>query len=240
MSRLGIFDSGIGGLTTYSHIRKYTDVDIVYLADDEHAPYGDKTRGELFHSAIKCIDTLILYGCDTIVIACNTMTATLKPALCRRYPSITFVGTEPALFSADRYVDGYGKIALMCTPNTANSDRVRELIGDCKSPIDVYAMQGLASYVEKYIFETDMLRRYVRNITPWLCSYQAVVLGCTHYVYLEGILHDIYPHLRIFDGNDGVARRVNELVRGGSGSTIFLTTSGLDGSYMRHIVDRCT
>ena len=238
MSRLGIFDSGIGGLTTYLEIRKRTGVDIVYLADDLHAPYGDKSRGELYHCAIRSVDTLALYGCDTIVIACNTITATLKPQLVSRYPDVVFVGTEPSLLPADRVVGGEGRIALMCTPATASSDRVRTLIGECVSPVDVYAMDGLATYVERYVCEEDMLREYISHLTPWLSRYRAVVLGCTHYVYLRDILRELYPNLLVFDGNEGVASRVSGIVSGGGGGTIYLTTSGRDSTYMRRIVDK--
>ena len=238
MSRLGIFDSGIGGLTTYMDIRRHTGVDIVYLADDLHAPYGCKSRGELYHCAIKSIDTLALYGCDTIVIACNTITSTLKPQLVARYPDLRFVGTEPALLPADRVVEGIGKIALMCTSSTASSDRVRDLVRECVSRVDVYAMEGLATYIERYVCEEDMLREYISHLTPWLSGYRAVVLGCTHYVYLTDILRELYPNLLIFDGNEGVAGRVRDMVSGGGGGTIYLTTSGRDSAYMRRIVDK--
>lgn len=237
MSRLGIFDSGIGGLTTYLDIRKRTGVDIVYLADDLHSPYGDKSRGELYHCAIRSVDTLTLYGCDAIVIACNTITSTLKPQLVSRYPEVKFVGTEPALLPADRVVRGDGKIALMCTPATASSDRLRALISECVSTVDVYAMDGLASYIERYVYEEDMLCEYISHLTPWLSRYRALVLGCTHYVYLKDILRGLYPNLLIFDGNEGVANRVSDMVGGGRGCTIYLTTSGREGSYMRRIVD---
>ena len=131
--RIGFFDSGIGGLTTMRECVKVLDGgDFVYLSDDKNAPYGVKDIAELMQIGENGVKFLSRLGCNVIVLACNTLTATIKPKLCLSYPNITFIGVEPAVKPASKE---NLRVALLATPRTIGSERVKSLIQSCRGKV---------------------------------------------------------------------------------------------------------
>lgn len=208
--RIGFIDSGIGGLTTMREcVKTLGGGEFVYLADELNAPYGTKKEGELLQIGIKNVEFLKRLGASVIVLACNTLTSTTANKLRSIYEEITFVGVEPAILPA---VKENLKVALLCTPLTAGSSRVKELLSLSRGKVSVYPISSLAGIIENTVLDYVVLEKYVKNNLKYLSDFDAVVLGCTHYVYLAPYIKKIYPNLKIYDGNLGVATRLKSIV----------------------------
>ncbi len=266
--RIGVFDSGVGGLTTLAEIQKLLPSEhYFYVGDHENNPYGEKSPAELTEITTEVVKQLRRRGVEMIVIACNTATTKCISNLRRRFPEIIFVGTEPAIKPAcDR---GYKKVLLMATPNTTSSKQVQKLIKNNvkQQNLTVLPCYGLAGTIEEILTpivgrldaarlnigleDMDMLelprwqdfhshQTIQDNATAWARlagltelehnqkfnstldgllsqvenpeSYDAVILGCTHYVHIRRIVSQRFPHATMIDGNNGVARRVKSLI----------------------------
>ena len=234
MERIGIFDSGIGGLTTLSAIKELLGGgDFVYLADDLSAPFGTKSEGELMKIGRQGIKTLANLGCSHVVLACNTMTATCKNRLADEF-DINIIGTEPALIPA---VKECARVALLATPATVGSNRVQELILKCRGQVTSYPQCNLAGIIEGFAPDWTIMSGYIKKNCHYLDDYDGLVLGCTHYVHIKEIFRKVFPHLKIFDGNDGVARRVLSFVNKPDAYRLRVYTTSRTGEdrYMRII-----
>ncbi|MBR7110335.1 MAG: aspartate/glutamate racemase family protein [Clostridia bacterium] len=236
--RIGFFDSGIGGLTTLkTSVELLGGGDYVYLADDKRAPYGLLDGEQLYKIGKTNVEYLIRLGCECVVIGCNTMTAVVKKRLETVFPNIYIVGTEPAVLPA---VKENLKVALLATPVTAGSTRIRELLDMCRGKVTVYPTSSLAGIIENSDLDSVFLEKYVKNNLKQLNEFDAVVLGCTHYVYLTPYIQKIYPHIKIYDGNLGVASRLKSLV--GEQNTrfkcLFLSTTGKQNQKLQNIFSK--
>ena len=207
---IGVFDSGIGGLTVLEEIvRLMPNYDYIFYGDQKNNPYGEKTDEQLLEITSQIVDYLISRECGFIVIACNTATTRCMKALRRKYPDITFIGTVPAVkVACDR--DSRNTLVL-ATPATINSERVQELILDNKKDtqnIYLAPCYGLANAIE-FNDETrideildELYESYNDN------DIDCIVLGCTHYPYIKDKIQHLFPSAILVDGNNGVAREV--------------------------------
>ena len=207
---IGVFDSGIGGLTVLEEIvRLMPNYDYIFYGDQKNNPYGEKTDEQLLEITSQIVDYLISRECRIIVIACNTATTRCMKALRRKYPDITFIGTVPAVkVACDR--DSRNTLVL-ATPATINSERVQELILDNKKDtqnIYLAPCYGLANAIE-FNDETridqildELYESYKDN------DIDCIVLGCTHYPYIKDKIQHLFPSAILVDGNNGVAREV--------------------------------
>ena len=213
--KIGLFDSGMGGTTILEAIKKrLPGLEYRYIADSKNCPYGEKSEDELYEIVRGHVENLRDWGASVIVIACNTATVKCIDRLRRDYPELKFVGTEPAVKLA--LVTGARKVLVLATPNTIDSERVHLLANDNAAvgqEVDFKACPGLADTIEKY-YRSD-IGRVGLKLDELLVpddSYDAVVLGCTHYPLVGDLIAKYYPNARLVDGADGVARRVEELV----------------------------
>ncbi len=207
--RIGFLDSGVGGLTTLREtVNMLGGGDYVYLADTENAPYGNKSAQELLAIGIKGVKFLRRLGCSYVVLGCNTLTSNAKAELTRLFPDITFIGTEPAVLPATRERI---KVALLATPATIKSARMQELLLECRGQVTCFPLSSLAGIIENSLPDISSLDRYVDFNLSYLSKYDAVVLGCTHFVYLKDLIESKFKNLKIYDGNVGVASRVRAL-----------------------------
>lgn len=204
MPKIGVFDSGAGGLTTVSAILKQIgNVDVVYYADNAAGSYGLLSDAEIYAGAYKGVKKLFSAGATLVVLACNTATVTSADALRKRFRR-EIVGTEPAVRLAA------GKSVTLVTEATARTLRYKKLAqAACTETV---VMPMLAAVVEKgkdYFDEaTAMVERALENK-----KFDSLVLGCTHYVFLKDRLKKVFPKTYIADGNEGVAKRVQRLLR---------------------------
>ena len=150
MFKIGMFDSGIGGLNTLEVVKKYLpNEDIIYYQDTAHNPYGEKTDEELEKITTNIVNFLINNGVKEIIIACNTATTRCIKKLREKYKDIIFIGTEPAIkLAIDK---GYKNILILATPATTKSTRLQELIDKYQTDQKIYkvAAPGLADAIEQ-------------------------------------------------------------------------------------------
>lgn len=190
---IGIFDSGVGGLSVWREVAAcLPDVPIVYLADQAHVPYGSRPLDEVRRLAMRCTGWLIARGCRLIVVACNTASAAALDVLRARFPHRPFVGIEPAVKPAARRSQT-GVIAVLATPATFGSQRYADLVARWGSGIRVIQQPcpGWVEAVERWHAMTteqdrctlcDMVEQQVRPVLA--AGADVLVLGCTHFPFL--------------------------------------------------------
>ena len=206
---VGVFDSGVGGISTLSAcFDLLPDESFVYLADRSGMPYGSKSDEEIEQRVELCVKALIAEGVKAIVVACNTATNVGIGALRERY-RLPFVGVEPAVKPAAK-VCRRGNVLVLLTPATALQTKFRNLLRRFDNGRIIVAPQKtLAEQVEKNIDDLDSVRGAVYDILSCYRNVEGVVLGCTHYVFLRDIISDYYGgKIKIFDSGAGVAKRL--------------------------------
>ena len=206
--KIGIFDSGLGGLSILKELIKVLpNEDYLFYEDSINNPYGEKSEEELFSITSKIVDYLLKEDCKIIVIACNTATTSCMKKLREKYPDTIFVGTVPAIKVA--YDNNYKNTIILSTPYTRNSKRVEELIDEYHNPnqkIINISGENLANLIEEN--KIDEIRVLLdRILSPYKDS-DSIVLGCTHYPLIKDEIKKVLPNTEILDGSNGVAREV--------------------------------
>ena len=210
---IGVFDSGVGGISVLAETMRLLPKErFIYYGDTLHAPYGTKTPEDVLILSEKAFDHLREQGCKAIVIACNTATAAAAATLRQKWPEIPIIAMEPALKPASQLRHG-GNVLVLATPMTLQLDkfaRLMALYGEGAVPLPC---PGLPELVEAFDFEGA--EHYLRErLAPYLePAPDAVVLGCTHYVFLRLILSHILPgDVPVVDGNLGTARQLKRVL----------------------------
>ncbi len=230
-SPIGVFDSGVGGIGTLAALRRELPQEsFLFYGDTANAPYGTKSRDEVMSCVNRIMNHLLAQDVKAVVIACNTATAVAAAELRARYV-LPIIGIEPALKPAHE-MRRKGSILVMATPMTLKLEKFHALYeryGEGAIPLPC---PGLMELVEREADEEA--RRYLLELfAPYdLTKVDAVVLGCTHYVFLRPVLAQILPEtVSVLDGNDGTARQLRrvlaarDLLSDGQGS-VQLETSG--------------
>lgn len=209
---IGVFDSGIGGLSVLAAIaRALPQADLVYLADTAHLPYGDKDDAFIRHRVLTIGRHLVDQGCTLVVVACNTATAAAVAAFREAFPHIPVVGVEPGVKPAAA-ASRSGRIAVLATASTARSERLARLIRQHAGSVrvDVEACPGWATMVEALQLDGPAFAEEARrHLAPLLAAgADQIVLGCTHYAFLAPVLEEIIAgRAQLVDVADAVARQ---------------------------------
>lgn len=219
---IGIFDSGLGGLSVLAAIaRALPDADLTYLADTAHVPYGNKSAA-FIRSRVLAIGRYLTeeQGCRMLVVACNTATAAAVTELRQCYPDLPVVGVEPGVKPAAR-ASRRGRIGVLATEATAASERLRRLIDEHAGPVEVLveACPGWATRVETlHLDDPEFTCELERHVRPLLTAgVDQIVLGCTHYSFLAAQLATIVgPGVDLVDVAEPVARQVLRLAGDGT------------------------
>ncbi len=208
MKKVGVFDSGIGGLTVLEELKKVLpNEDYLFYADSKNCPYGEKSDTELYDITSNIVDYLISRDCKIIVIACNTATTRCIKYLRDKYKDIVFVGTEPAIkVACDR---DYKNILVMATPATIASERTSILVNENKKDYEnvfLVPCEGLADAIEIDNFSKQ--EEIISNIYNEYKDKEidAIVLGCTHYPHIKDLISKYFNNAELLDGGNGVAR----------------------------------
>ena len=230
-SPIGVFDSGVGGIGTLAALRReLPEEKFLFYGDTANAPYGTKSRDEVMSCINRIMEHLLAQDVKAVVIACNTATAVAAAELRARY-DLPIIGIEPALKPASE-VRKDGSILVLATPMTLKLEKFRALYARYGEGAIPLPCPGLMELVEREA--NDEARRYLLELlSPYdLTKVDAVVLGCTHYVFLRPLLKEILPAgVSVLDGNEGTARQLRrvltakELLSDGPGS-VTMETSG--------------
>jgi glutamate racemase len=213
---IGVFDSGLGGLSVLGAIaHALPRADLVYLADTAHVPYGDKPDGFITGRVLAIGRHLADAGCRLIVVACNTATTAAIQALRDHLPDIPVVGVEPGVKPAAQSSPAR-HIAVLATEATARSQRLAHLVKAHAdgARVDVVPCPGWATHVETLRPDTPAFRAEVaRKIEPLLAAgADRLVLGCTHYAFLAPIIAPLLQgRAELVDVAAAVARQVVRL-----------------------------
>jgi glutamate racemase len=219
---IGVFDSGLGGLSVLAEIaRALPDADLVYLADTAHVPYGDKHDDFIRGRVLAIGRHLAEHGCRLLVVACNTATAHAVTELRHQHPGIPVVGIEPGVKPAAQSTRT-GRIAVLATESTAASERLRRLIREHAAHVDVRIQPcpGWATRVETLRLDGDDFAADIRaKVMPLLdAGVDRLVLGCTHYAFLEPIIEPLArQRAELVEVADAVARQVQRLAGDSTG-----------------------
>ncbi len=216
-SPIGIFDSGVGGLSVVREIRNILpSEDILYFADSAYCPYGTRPPEEILARSATISRFLLGKGAKILVVACNTASVAGLDKL-RDFFEIPIVGMEPAVKPAASATRN-GRIGVLATGVTLNGNRFGILLSKFASCIDVYTQPcpGLVELVEAGKmngFEAEkMLNRYLLPLLNR--DVDTIVLGCTHYPFLrQAILEKAGPGINIIDTGEAVARQVHRVLR---------------------------
>lgn len=213
---VGLFDSGVGGLTVMKEMRKILPFeDLIYVADSAHCPYGFKEPSQIRTRALAICDFLLSKNVKMIVIASNT-TSTAALDLVRNRYHIPIVGMEPAVKPAVA-ITRNGKIGILATEVTISGERLSSLVRRFANGVEVFTQPcpGLVEAVEEGRVEEPATRELLsRYLTPLLANgVDTVVLGCTHYPHLKHLVESIVgPEVKVIETGRAVARRAAQLL----------------------------
>ncbi len=214
---IGIFDSGIGGLSIWKEIiTLLPNENTIYLADSKNAPYGQKTKQEIIDLSVKNTDLLIKKGCKIIVVACNTATTNAIDFLRKNY-TIPFIGIEPAIKPAALKTKTK-KIGILATKGTLNSELFSNQAAEFSENIEIIEQigEGLVPLIESgkinSIALDILLKKYLFNLIEKEIDY--LVLGCSHYPFLiPQIKLIIGDKIKIIDSGEAVAKQVENILK---------------------------
>jgi glutamate racemase len=211
--KIGVFDSGIGGLTVlHQAVLSLPEEEFLYFADVDHVPYGTKTKEEIIGYADQAVHFMVKKGVKAIVIACNTATSVAIGSLRKKY-SIPILGMEPAVKPAVQRNHGK-RVMVIATPVTVREKKLKNLLTavDENHIVDLLALPKLVPFAEQGQFDTAELKAYLRSAFAPYClrDYSALVLGCTHFNYFKDTFREIFSE--DVDLIDGCVGTINHLV----------------------------
>ena len=215
--KIAFFDSGIGGLSVLAEaLRRFSGAEFLYFADEDHVPYGTKSRAEIVRLSLDAVGFLVSRGADAVVVACNTATSAAILEL-RGAFSVPVIGMEPAVkLAADSF--GARPTLLIATPLTIAGEKLARLVGRLECETWSLALPRLVEFAQDLEFDSPAVRAY---LSEELAKFElerlgSLVLGCTHFNYFKDILREILPsHVRIIDGIDGTLNRLASELGGG-------------------------
>ena len=244
---IGIFDSGVGGLSVLKEIRKVLPEEkYIYFSDSAYCPYGEKTKDQIIDRAREITRFLLDTGADIITVACNTATAAAISVLREEF-QVSFIGMEPAVKPAAMSTRT-GVVGVLATAGTLKADKYINTRGRFSEGVKIaeHVGQGFVETVEKGITTGPEAEDIVRTSLKPLLDEGAdrIVLGCTHYPFLmetiKKVSDELYPErdVEIIDPAPAVARHLlevmedKELIRH-DGYSMVLETSGDKGQLER-------
>ena len=214
---IGIFDSGLGGLSVWQALHDaLPNESLIYLGDGARCPYGSRSREEVLQFTEEAVERLLSEGCKMIVVACNTATAVAIKYLREKYATIPFVGLEPAVKPAALTTKS-GLIGVLATKRSLEGDHFRRAEEKYGSEVTILKAvgDGFVEAVERNEEDAPETAELVRKAVQPLVEAGAdkIVLGCTHYPFLRAVIADIAGEgVEIIDSSEAVARRVATLL----------------------------
>ena len=208
---VGVFDSGVGGLSILRHLRQeLPGEDLLYVADSAEVPYGKKGVAFVRARALALAEFLFARGAKALVVACNTATAAAIATLRERYPW-PVIGVEPALKPAA--TQSTGVVAVLATEGTLASEKFGALLDRWGRAVEVIVAPcpGWVEQVERGELDGEATRRLVeREVAPLLArGVDTLVLGCTHYPFLTKVIREVAgPAVAILEPGEAVARQL--------------------------------
>lgn len=222
-NKIGIFDSGVGGLTVLKSLSdKYKCIDYIYIGDNKYCPYGDKTKEELLNYAKRIVNYFIEKGISIIVIACNTSCSQTLDELKQIYKNITFIGV------IDSTIDIFLKskknnVLVIGTSATINSNIYESKIKEKNNNIKVtnLATPKLVPLIENMEMTKETLNEYLNPYN----NIDSIILACTHYKLIE---KEIDKNIKVINSSDSIVNTIkNYIIESTTGSIKIYTTGNI-------------
>lgn len=217
--KVGVFDSGLGGLTVVSAIQKlFKGAELYYIADTAYAPYGEKTPEQILDRCDNITSYLLEnHGIEALIVACNTATSAAIKHLRAKFPFLIVIGTEPGIKPAILNTKT-SHIGVLATPATLKGDKYQLLVNELSTIKNVklyeQACIGLVEQIEKDEINTqktfDMLETWLLPMKNNCVD--TIVLGCTHYPLVAGIIKKIMgKNITLIETGEAIANRLKIL-----------------------------
>jgi glutamate racemase len=219
-SPIGIFDSGVGGISVLRAIRaQMPEEAVLYFGDQGHIPYGPRPLEQIRAFSEAITRFLLRRGAKIIVVACNTASAAALKYLRETFPQVQFVGMEPAVKPAAEATQT-GKVGVLATPATFQGALYASVVERFASGVQLFqnTCPGLVQQIEQGNLNGRETRRILEDaLLPMLKNdIDTVVLGCTHYPFVIPLIQEIAgPQVRVIDPAPAVARQVKRLLEAG-------------------------
>jgi glutamate racemase len=215
---IGIYDSGFGGLSVWRELYRALPCEsLVYLGDGKNCPYGSKSQEQILQYACESVEKLLARGCKMIVVACNTATAVAIKHLRETYPDVPFVGLEPAVKPACLTTKS-GVVGVIATERSLQGEKFLSTLARYGEGVEVIKSvgRGFVEAVEADAESEESTKSLVRDIVEPIIEAGAdvIVLGCTHYPFLRGVIDKVIGDraVRVIDSGEAVEKRVESLL----------------------------
>lgn len=222
-SPIGVFDSGVGGLSVYLHLRQALPNErYLYYADTKHVPYGSRDGDDIRHLTLSAVQWLYQQGCKLIVIACNSASAYALTCARAYYPQLPIVGLVPALKPAVLASESH-HVAVLATRATLEGALLNQVIEDIATPahttVSKWFDPALVPWVEAGMpTDSHTAKRLLEQLTQFAqAGVDHIVLGCTHYPffrdYIEEKIAENDWEIKVIDSGSAIAARVAALLK---------------------------
>ncbi|NPB08361.1 MAG: glutamate racemase [Aquificae bacterium] len=224
--KIGVFDSGVGGLTVLKAIReRYPRTDLVYLGDTARVPYGTKSPETVIRYSLECANFLREKGIEILVVACNTASSCALEKLRKEMPFPVVGVIEPGVEEALRR-SRTGKIGVIGTQATVRSGVYQKLLKERGAQVLSRACPLFVPLVEEGLVEGEIPRKVAEHYLKELKGkVDTLILGCTHYPLLKGVIRDFLGDVEVIDSSQAVSESLRRFVRdeGGAGLELYFT-----------------
>jgi len=213
---IGIFDSGVGGLTVYKTISEYfSSSDIHYLGDTARVPYGSRSKETVISYSLQCAEFLVSsFDIDTVIVACNTASSYAIDQIKDRF-GVNVIGVvEPGALKAVQSTKN-GKIGVIGTRATVRSSSYENALKQISPEAEIFqtACPLFVPIVEEMLINTkiaeDVVQHYLAELTEM--GIDTLILGCTHYPLLKGVISKLYPEITVVDSSIAIIDCIKEL-----------------------------
>ncbi|MEA1880514.1 MAG: glutamate racemase [Campylobacterota bacterium] len=214
--KIGVFDSGLGGLTVVKALKKVVKgAELFYIADTLHAPYGEKTSSEILQYSLDITQYFITHHqIDALIIACNTATSAAIKTLRKKHPELIILGTEPGVKPAIKHTKT-GNVGVLATPATLRGEKYQQLVDTFAYGETIclheQACPGLVEQIEKGDVNSVKIKEM---LSVWLepmkkNNVDTIVLGCTHYPLVsERIKTIMQREVHLVETGDAIAKHL--------------------------------
>lgn len=215
---IGVFDSGVGGLSVLKAIRQILPQEnLVYFGDQAHIPYGPRPKAEIRKFSLEITHFLLMQGAKLIVLACNTASAAALHALRNYFQEVPFVGMEPAVKPAAELTET-GKVGVLATPTTFSGELYASVVERFGQGVQIFTSTcpGLVEQIENGQLDTPKTREILESaLIPMLeAGIDTIVMGCTHYPFVIPLIQTITgSSVRIIDPAPAIARQTQRLLK---------------------------
>lgn len=236
---IGVFDSGVGGLTVVNTLRNILkNEDIIYIGDNYHCPYGNKTVSQLYRYASAIVEYFIARDVKLIVLACNTTSANVLEQLQKNYPKVKIIGVIDA--TVNDFINQKLKSTLViATQATINSKKYSESIQALNNDVVIYdkATPALVPLVESGMYKSGIGETLHEYLDEFQGKVASIILGCTHYPILADQIQEVLPEVKCISSSHAICYEVQDYLKGNNllnneGGHIEIFTTGDVGEFV--------